>query len=83
MRYSIVFLAGSLLAATTLALPAPIAAPNAEAASTGLNLRDSSVQASKDKSVVKKAANPAGPDTDSDTDDVSRLWLDTVCVKQI
>lgn len=67
MKYSIVFL-GAFLAATTLALPAPAAMPNPPTSAESLTLRDTSVQSTNDKSVVRKATKPADVDTDTDAD---------------
>ena len=71
MKYSVVFLS-ACLAATTLALPEPAANPipltsNVE----GLALRDTSVEAAKDKSVVRKATKPADINNYTDTKGVS------------
>lgn len=72
MRYSIIF-AGALLAATTVALPAPapIAQPNARSAD-GLAVRDTGVSTSARRTqLAKKHAKP----DDTDTDDVRLLLV--------
>jgi hypothetical protein len=67
MRYSLVFL-GAFMAATSLALPAPVPAPVADPSGGDLALRETSVQGAKDKSVVKKSKKAVGSD-DTDTEE--------------
>lgn len=73
MKYSMVFL-GAFLAATSLDLPAPAAAPNTQSSSADtLALRDTSVQGPEGKNIVRKAAKPTNLANKTDTDGVGDL----------